>query len=494
MTYFENGTFELHSEHQPWSYRTDGSNARFEVRSGDNWAYDGSARERSEIASYKKFAYNQTYTVQYKFMVEPGAVNTADWLLIGQVHQTEDPGEMGVSPPVAIEMTGDHMRVVARDTTQAMTTTWPNTKTLWTDAAPLQRGQWYDLKLEFKFDPYGAGMLNVWRDGSQVVQYNGPLGYNDKIGPYWKHGVYREASPETFAINYADFSLVTGTTAAPPAPQPDPVAAPQPAPIVVADPVTDAIDPVPTTGQLLGSNGADIMESRSSTDSLRGLLGNDTYNVRYSTVQVVEQASEGDDTVNATVSFTLPAHLENLMLLGSSAIRGTGNSLANIINGNESANTISGGGGADTLRGNGGDDVLRGGSGSDYLSGGNGNDTIDGGAGADVAYGGSGSDTFVFSVTPDGVTNVDFIGNYNPAEDTIQLAASAFADIGPAGALNPDAFVNGRGARDAEDRVIYNSSSGKLFFDADGTGATKAVLVAQLSPGLGMSAADFMVI
>jgi hypothetical protein len=208
MTYFAPKTYELQSENQPWSYGTDGMNQRFEVRSGDNWTWDGTAKERSEIASYKKLAFGQTYTISYKFMVEPGQTNSADWLLIGQVHQTEDPGEPGLSPPLAIEMAGERLRIVARSSAEAISSSaTTSTKTLWSDSAALERGRWYDMTLEMRFDPFGGGLLNVWRDGQKIVSYAGAIGYNDQVGGYWKQGVYREASPETFAVNFSNLNV-----------------------------------------------------------------------------------------------------------------------------------------------------------------------------------------------------------------------------------------------------------------------------------------------
>jgi Ca2+-binding RTX toxin-like protein len=85
---------------------------------------------------------------------------------------------------------------------------------------------------------------------------------------------------------------------------------------------------------------------------------------------ITENASEGTDSVQSSVSFTLAANVENLTLTGTAAINGTGNALDNILTGNSAANTLSGGAGADTLDGGAGNDSLVGGVGNDtYLFG-----------------------------------------------------------------------------------------------------------------------------
>jgi Ca2+-binding RTX toxin-like protein len=107
---------------------------------------------------------------------------------------------------------------------------------------------------------------------------------------------------------------------------------------------------------ILGGTGADTM---------LGGAGNDWYSVDNVGDVVVEYANEGTDIVGSTVSFALPANVENLSLDGSAAIDGTGNDLANVITGNWSANKINGMGGNDTINGQGGDDLLTGGAGND---------------------------------------------------------------------------------------------------------------------------------
>ena len=428
MTYFTAKTFELHNGGASYSYAENGDTLRFEVRSGDRWKYDTSYKERSEISSYKLFDYGKTYQISYSFMIENGDRNTADWLLIGQIHQTEDAADLPTSPPFAIELVGERMRIVARTTTEATTTVQPPMQVLWMDSADIKRGQWYDMKIEVKFDPYGNGVINVVRDGVIIVQYSGPTGFVDLKGSYWKEGIYRESSPETMAVDFKGLTVAesTGTSILQGA-----VTLAKPALESSANVVTAVTTTVLPTGgidltlsgtaaingtgnelaniikgndaantlngnggddTLYGFGGNDVLNGGAGADKMYGGLGDDTYNVNDAGDQTIELAGEGTDTVNASLSWTLSANIENLNLTGSAAINGTGNELANVITGNEAANVISGGAGDDLLRGNGGNDTLW---------GGDGNDTLNGGTGADLMYGGRGDDVY----------NVDNVGD-----------------------------------------------------------------------------------
>jgi len=118
-----------------------------------------------------------------------------------------------------------------------------------------------------------------------------------------------------------------------------------------------------------GTAGADIMA---------GLAGNDTYTVNHCDDVVTESPANGTDTVNASVSFTLPDDVEILVLTGAGAIDGTGNDQDNLLVGNGGPNLITTGKGNDTVKAGGGDDVLVLGADLTIL------DSLDGGAGIDT--------------------------------------------------------------------------------------------------------------
>jgi Ca2+-binding RTX toxin-like protein len=134
-------------------------------------------------------------------------------------------------------------------------------------------------------------------------------------------------------------------------------------------------------------------------------------------------------------------------------------------------------------------------AGADRLRGDSGNDLLDGGLAADTLIGGAGEDSFRFT-TELGPDNVDRITDFNVASDTIVLDDLIFTGIARAGALAFGAFYKSAAgvAAAADDRIIYDTNSGALFYDADGNGEGDAIQFAQLRTNLNLTADDFFVI
>ncbi|MDB5690027.1 MAG: hypothetical protein JWL91_1903 [Sphingomonas bacterium] len=109
--------------------------------------------------------------------------------------------------------------------------------------------------------------------------------------------------------------------------------------------------------RLEGGAGKDVLNGGGGADRMSGGAGNDTYHVDNAGDQAIEAADKGIDAVFAAIDYTLPVNVEDLTLTGS-AIRGTGNALANRITGNVLDNRIDGGAGNDVLTGGGGDDLF----------------------------------------------------------------------------------------------------------------------------------------
>ncbi|HWM45154.1 MAG TPA: M10 family metallopeptidase C-terminal domain-containing protein, partial [Burkholderiales bacterium] len=309
----------------------------------------------------------------------------------------------------------------------------------------------------------------------------------------------------------------------------------------------------------------DTLDGGAGIDTLEGGGGGDRYVVTAGDVIIENGTDVRRDTVESNGSWTLGENLEILLLTGSGAWSGIGNSLDNFIGGNDAANVLRAGTGADRLVGNGGNDTMMlspgdapdevdsadGGDGFDTLdfsgllqsaivvnltatradgggAGGagivgifgveavitdafndqligdgsanffdarGGNDTLDGGAGNDTLSGGSGADRFVFTQAA-GAAHADRITDFASGTDKIDLRMSGSA-LGAPGDLAPgDArfWSSGTGtAHDADDRVIYNTSTGQLWYDADGNGAGAAQLIATLQGAPALTATDIAV-
>ena len=162
---------------------------------------------------------------------------------------------------------------------------------------------------------------------------------------------------------------------------------------------------------LYGGLGNDILSGGTGTDRMIGGAGNDTYYVD----NVLDHATEvssahGYDTVYSTVTWALGSYLEKLVLTGTAAINGYGNSLANSITGNSANN------------------ILNGNDGSDSLNGLGGNDTLNGGTGIDTMVGGAGNDTYFVDNAADVVTETNIIVDYDTVYSTVSRALGSYQE------------------------------------------------------------------
>jgi VCBS repeat-containing protein len=245
---------------------------------------------------------------------------------------------------------------------------------------------------------------------------------------------------------------------------------------------------------ILGGAGADVLDGAGGTDMLVGGIGDDTYYVDNPADQIVENAGEGTDTVFSTSDYTLSPNIEKLTQNGTGNIAATGNDLANTINGNIGDNLLRGGNGGDLLVGNDGNDSLLGEAASDSLQGGVGNDTLVGGVGPDQLTGGTGQDTFVFdSLTVS--TDFDTVKDFSLTDDRLSISSTAFAALaGAAGGVLPaSAFRSGSQATTPDQHLIYNPSTGNLYYDPDGNGSAAMVQIAFFSTKPLLGAANFTV-
>ncbi|WP_394891926.1 calcium-binding protein [Mesorhizobium sp. AaZ16] len=294
---------------------------------------------------------------------------------------------------------------------------------------------------------------------------------------------------------------------------------------------------------LIGGNGNDLLNGGTEIDTMYGGTGNDTFIVDNIGDKVFEAngAGTGIDTVRTSVNYSVVAQfVEKMVLLGTGSINAVGNNLNNTITGNDGNNAIDGRGGADTMTGGLGNDTYYvdnaadkvveangAGTGTDTVNssvtysaaaqfvenitltgtavinatGNNLANTIAGNAANNVLTGALGADAFLFRTGLNGTTNVDTITDFNVVDDIIQLEDFIFTQAGGGGGGGLGTLLAGQfrtnntgAAQDADDRIIYESDSGKLWYDSNGNAAGGNYLFADLASGLALTNADFFIV
>jgi Ca2+-binding RTX toxin-like protein len=212
-----------------------------------------------------------------------------------------------------------------------------------------------------------------------------------------------------------------------------------------------------------GGTGDDTLDGLKGIDTMIGGDGNDTYYVDNVKDVIIEgdqsQSNAGDDDLvhSTATAYTLPVNVEHLIIDGKTKGNGTGNMLDNKLTGNLAVNILSG------------------------LAG---DDTIDGGSGNDTLSGGDGNDTFIFFQGIKGNKNIDTIKDFVHGQDKIYLSADIFSKLATA-----VGFVTGSEplslakadnhyllsatkvkAVDINSYLLYDTKTGVLSYDEDGSG------------------------
>ena len=292
---------------------------------------------------------------------------------------------------------------------------------------------------------------------------------------------------------------------------------------------------------LTGNDNNNILNGSTGADVMAGKGNNDIYFVDNQSDVVIEEANGAVDTIHTSVSYVLPDHVENIGMVGEEALNLTGNNLSNRLFGNSADNILDGAAGADYMTGRGGNDTYivddvndrvletraidgdadkilssvsyglggiyietleltgtaeidaTGNTLANTLIGNEAANDLYGKGGNDSLTGGAGADGFWFDTALNGTTNVDAILDFSVADDTIYLRRGVFSGIAADGTLDASAFRAGTAAQDADDRIVYDSATGNIWYDADGSGSEAQVLFATVTAGTALTHLDFTV-
>jgi Ca2+-binding RTX toxin-like protein len=250
-----------------------------------------------------------------------------------------------------------------------------------------------------------------------------------------------------------------------------------------------------TANGIVGNGGNDFVDARGGNDMLDGGSGDDVlyggsgddhfafFNFSDSAGADYVDGGEGVDTVDYRASFS-STHILVDLSTGAASMGATVVNIENAI-GAFDAN--------DTLRGDSGANVLWGVSGNDILIGEGGNDILIGDEGADTLTGGDGADVFVGAPSTGADQIIDFSGGVDKLVLSSTDVFGAEGDFAP----NDPRFYSAAGAisgHDADDRVIYDASTGNLYSDPDGSGAVSATLMFTLESAPTVAGTDITVL
>ncbi len=296
-------------------------------------------------------------------------------------------------------------------------------------------------------DPLQLSLVSTPANGTAVVNNNNtPDNFADDFIIYTPNPNYNGSDSFTYTISDGKGGTDTASVS------------------LIVNPV-DGILGTPGNDSLIGTNQNDIIRGLAGNDTLRGGNGSDTL-----------YGGLGNDSLNGgTENDTLYGDDGNDTLLGE-----TGNDV------------LYGGLGNDSLDGGTGNDTLYGDDGNDTLLGRNGNDLLVGGKGRDFFTGGNGNDRFYLNDTRTG--DFDTITDFNIEQDQILISKSEFGLSQDLGTFDPSFFRLGASATAASDRLIYDKTTGNLFFDEDGSGTLAKIQIAQLSNQAAIASTNITVI
>jgi Ca2+-binding RTX toxin-like protein len=244
--------------------------------------------------------------------------------------------------------------------------------------------------------------------------------------------------------------------------------------------------------QIYGGSGDDILRAGAGNDTLVGGTGDDILTV-YTGREKIDGGSGIDfidfywagrglvvDLVRQKTAYDIGSHRYDVTFKGIEAVLGSAFD-----------DRIYGDGGRNILRGVGGDDTLDGRGGDDFIHSGDGDERMTGGAGRDM---------FLFGSAPDPKTNFDRVTDFHSGQDHLALDLDVF-DLDGAGKtthiadidyqqLKASEFQSGTGhvAKTADIRILYDTASGILYSDSNGSKAGHLSEIAFIGKGLDISA------
>ncbi|PSR52342.1 hypothetical protein AHMF7605_01790 [Adhaeribacter arboris] len=181
--------------------------ARFELRNADN-------KVRSEILLPAETSSNRWYgySLYLPSSYWQNSMNADTWDIITQWHATDDSGEPARFPPIALVVSKGRLNVVMYWATRANNTNSTISGKKVFDLGPVIKDKWLDFVFHINYSHQSDGILDIWMNGTKVIDFKGPNTYNDDYYPYFKIGIYKRewGSISKRALFVDDIRTATG--------------------------------------------------------------------------------------------------------------------------------------------------------------------------------------------------------------------------------------------------------------------------------------------
>jgi len=185
-----------------------GSSIRFELRGGEAWNAEVDPSFRSEISTDEYVAKNSVQWYGFSLLIPQDFPIETNRCVIGQWHDKAKTqlGEPDKSPEIAHRFSNGRFYVTARHSTERIVSdpdAVPQEVLFETTHFPL--GQWNDFVYQIKWSYHRNGFVNAWLNGKQIINYHGPVGYDDDIGPVFNFGIYRDETDKTYVVYFDQY-------------------------------------------------------------------------------------------------------------------------------------------------------------------------------------------------------------------------------------------------------------------------------------------------
>lgn len=175
---------------------------RFELRNNEYWTdITGDHTFRSEIDTKDKPSMGSEKWYRFSISLPEDFPIEDNRLVLAQWHGADKwwLGEHNRTPVLAFRYRNGEFNIRLMHSVKRIikdVDNVPSEKLFKTKNFPLN--EWHDFIIQARWTYKNDGLINIWWNNVQIVNYKGPVGYNDNIGPHFQFGIYRDSTSKTY--------------------------------------------------------------------------------------------------------------------------------------------------------------------------------------------------------------------------------------------------------------------------------------------------------